>query len=111
MSETDLADVDFTNIDMAAIPPEDIDDADEDPRYSELPSALLKSTSDSYRYYVVLRNGMSFIYESADICGEWVHFDGIEVESMRPKLPGDFEWGRGVDVRISEITLVADCDS
>jgi len=78
-----------------------------------VPGSLWKATEDHYRYMLQLRTGVVLIFAEARISddGQWVHLSDVENIQAIPLPENEFFFGRGIDVRISEIVLVADCDS
>lgn len=82
---------------------------------AKLPAALQKACVDYFDYLAVLRDGTVIRFHEASVCNEFVSLrwdgslqDGFGIlQSLNPIL-GQFSFDRGVDVRLSEIVLVAD---
>jgi hypothetical protein len=83
-----------------------------DPMYqATLPPALWKATHDSYVYWMKLRTGELLRFERARIDGEWVHLHNCVHLGPFPHQTDDFNLGRGMDVRLSDIVWVVDSGS
>lgn len=84
---------------------------------AKYPDSLMKACGDDFDYAMGLRDGTIFRFESAEICGDWVHLDAImefalpnrpEAVHTTPELPAQWNFERGVDVRISDIVWCVD---
>lgn len=86
-----------------------------DPSKTDGSVFLAKATEDCWRYLVQLRNGTIIKFEFAELRGDFIHLNHAEiVEIIGPgfeQAKDGFYFGRGVEVRVSDIVLVADCDS
>lgn len=75
---------------------------------------LVKSTEDSFHYYIGLKNGATIAFTGSTlISGDWLHLD--EAKFIKPDAITGSEWNmdlpgpdRGIDVRISEIAWAID---
>lgn len=80
------------------------------------PPALVKATSDHFCYALGLRSGDIIEFTDAKvISNDWVHLEtmaGSDFEAYlqfgQSRLSGQSVFGRGIDVRVSEIVWVAD---
>ena len=73
---------------------------------------LAKLCFDHWEYLIGTRQGLIFHCTDADCRGGWIHVNGIQKVTLsngRELSPGD--WGRGVDLRVSEVAWVCDCES
>lgn len=72
-----------------------------------LPAALWKACCDSFDYAIKLRTGEVFRFTDAELIDpEWVLISGLDhYENMFPK---EFNFERGLQVRLSDIVWVAD---
>ena len=71
---------------------------------------LRKATEDNWTFLVALSSGLVFSCTSVQaIGGDWLHL--CDAEPVGELGDVEFVWGRGVDVRASEIAWTADCDS
>lgn len=73
-------------------------------------SNLLKASVDSYVYAIGLRNGLVFVCESVELSGQFVSLNRAR-PVIDPAGQHNFTWGRPLDVRLSEIAWVGDCES
>ena len=67
------------------------------------PPALIKALDDPFKYFVVLASGETFYFERA----EYLNNDFVRLRGLRPN-PNQFDYPRGIEVRVSEITSIAD---
>ena len=73
-------------------------------------AVLKKATEDNWFFLVGLSSGLVFSCTSVEASGgDWLHLCGAEPVGELGDV--EFVWGRGVDVRASEIAWTADCDS
>ena len=79
------------------------------------PPALQRAVLDTYTYCLSLKNGTVFYFERAEplMNGEWVSLTITDERDLHTQavLLKEFAFGRGVQVRVSEIAWVADSDS
>ncbi len=69
---------------------------------------LQKASDDDYAYALGLKSGLVFTFSEARQYGEFVRLTEAKPAS---DPASDFYWGRPVDVRLSEIEWVGDCES
>jgi hypothetical protein len=77
-------------------------------------AVLAKASVDQWEYLVGLRTGL--IVHCAELSHRdgWILLRGVQdvlLTNGRKLLPGEFVYGRGIEVRVSEVAWVADCDS
>ena len=73
---------------------------------------LAKATNDCWRYLVQLRNGTIIKFEFAELRGDFIRLADVEIFGVGfEQAKDEFYFSRGVEVRLSDIALVADCDS
>jgi hypothetical protein len=75
---------------------------------------LAKAAGDYWEYAIGLKSGLIVHCSHVKLQGDWIVLQGIQrVENAAGQSPllGNFWWGRGMEVRISEIAFAADCDS
>lgn len=72
---------------------------------------LSKAASDCYSYLAILVNGVEIRFSEAEWRDEFVFLDGIESVTWPDGRPVAFAFGRGMEVRISSIALIADQES
>ena len=75
---------------------------------------LGKAAGDQWDYAIGLKSGLIVHCSDVEISGNWLRVNGItRVENVIGQMPiaGNFFWGRGMEVRISEVAWAADCDS
>lgn len=68
------------------------------------PPALIKALSDPFEYTVCLSSGEVWIFERA----EYVNNDFVKLHGLINLGNDDFEYPRGIEIRVSEITSIAD---
>ena len=69
---------------------------------------LEKATLDHFEYALQLKNGVVFYFEEASVRGEWVYLHDIKFHSVGVEDQLDFNFERGVQIRLSEIAWIAD---
>jgi hypothetical protein len=75
---------------------------------------LAKAVSDSWTYAIGLKSGLLVHCSEVQVRGDWLmlkSIERVELPNGQEPLLSRFSWGRGMEVRISEVAFAADFDS
>lgn len=88
---------------------EDMYNQGEDPT-GQLAPALCKALGDYFDYALGLRNGQVIRFQEASLRsgGKWLHLAGSDEKADLKFFGAEYNFPRGIDIRLSDIMWVAD---